>query len=187
MQLSPRKLARIAYASAAFALLAHAADIIKPDIKSGLWEVTSNPKISGELPISDEQFAKMPPEQRAKFEAMLKAGMKSAAKPHVYKECMTPEKLARGFEAEGHGDAASCDRKVVTSTRTELQLHDVCSKASGKTVTDVHFQITHAVQMTGTINAAITSGGKTMTVTSALQGKWLAADCGNIKDSEMEK
>jgi Protein of unknown function (DUF3617) len=182
-----RLVLRCAYAGAAVTMLAQAADITKPNIKSGLWEVTSNPQISGELPISDEQIAQMPPDKRAKFEAMLRAGMKSAASPHVYKECMTPEKLARGFESEQHGDAASCDRQVVTSTANELQLHDVCTKNSGKTVTDVHFQISRAVNMTGTISAVITSNGKTMTVTSSLQGKWLTADCGNIKDSEMEK
>jgi hypothetical protein len=35
--------------------------------------------------------------------------------------------------------------------------------------------------MTGTINMTITDGVRTMTVKRVVNGKWLAADCGNLK------
>jgi hypothetical protein len=186
MRPASRKLVRFAYASAAVTLLGQAADITPPNIKPGLWEVTNNPQISGQVPISEEQLAKMTPEQRTRIEAAMQAGMASANKPHVYKECMTPEKIARGFDIQ-KGEDSSCKRKVVTSSASELQLHDECNKPERKTVSDVHFQIKGGVQMTGKINVVMTSGSKTMTVNSTLQGKWLGASCGAVKDAELEK
>jgi hypothetical protein len=76
---------------------------------------------------------------------------------------------------------------VVTSSASELQLHDECNTPDRKTVSDVHFQIKGGVQMTGKINVVMTSGSKTMTVNSTLQGKWLGASCGAVKDAELEK
>jgi hypothetical protein len=41
--------------------------------------------------------------------------------------------------------------------------------------------------MNGKINVVVTSSGKTMTVDSTVQGKWLSASCGTVKDAELEK
>jgi hypothetical protein len=188
MFFAPRKLAQAALTSlictAAVVTVARAADFTKPDIKPGLWEVTTSPKMSGQMPIPDEQLAKMTPEQRARLEAAMKSG---AGKPHVYKECMTPEKIARGFEMDRGADEASCKRKVVSSSSSELTLHDECNKPDRKSVTDVHFDIKSGTQMNGKINVVVTSSGKTMTVNTAIAGKWLNASCGAVKDSELAK
>jgi hypothetical protein len=187
--LTPRRLAHLACAGVALsgtALLSQAADFVKPDIKPGLWEVTNNPQVSGEMPISEDQLAKMSPEQRARFEAAMKSSVASAGKPHTYKECMTPEKIARGFDMD-KAEGKDCKRKIVSSTPTDLQMHDECSTADRKTISDVHFQVKSGTQMSGKINVVITSGAKTMTVNSTVQGKWLGANCGSVKDAELEK
>jgi hypothetical protein len=54
-------------------------------------------------------------------------------------------------------------------------------------VTDVHFEVKGGTQMSGKINVVMTSAGKTMTVNSTVQGKWLGASCGTVKDAELEK
>lgn len=166
---------------------ARAADPVKPDIRPGLWEVSMNPQVSGEMPIPDDQLAKMPPEQRARFEAAIKAAMSKGAMARTYKECMTPEKIAHGFDVDKNGDEASCKRKVISSSSTELTLHDECNRQDGKTVSDMHFQVKGGTQASGEVKVVSTSGSKTMTVNSSIQGKWLAASCGNIKDRELEK
>jgi hypothetical protein len=163
-----------------------AADLVKPNIKPGLWEVTSNPHVSGQMPIPDDQLAKLTPEQRARLEAAVKASQAKSGTPRVYKECMTPEKIARGFDMDRDA-GASCKRNVVSSTANELTLHDECTKTDGKTVTDVHFEIKGGTQMSGKINFVMSQGSKTMTVNSTVQGKWLSASCGNVKDTELEK
>jgi Protein of unknown function (DUF3617) len=186
MRPAPRRLVQLAYACIAMTALAQAADFVKPNIKPGLWEVTNSPQVIGDMPISEDQLAQMSPEQRARLEAAMKAGMASANKARTYKECMTPEKIARGFDID-KDEGKSCKRKIVSSTATELQLHDECESTERKTVSDVHFQVKGGTQMTGKINVVISSGAKTMTVNSSVQGKWLGADCGAVKDAQLEK
>jgi len=140
----------------------------------------------GEI-LARAELAKMTPEQRTRLEAAMKAHMAKGAKPTLYKECMTPEKIARGFEIDPHGEDASCKRNVVSSSTKELTLHDECNKPERKTVTDVHFEVKDGTQMSGKINIVMTSAGKTMTVNNTMQGKWLGASCGTVKDAEMEK
>jgi hypothetical protein len=174
-------------AAAVATALVQAAELTRPDIKPGLWEVTNSPKITGQMPIPEDQLAKMTPEQRARLEAAMKDSVSKGNKPRVYKECMTPEKIAKGFSMDHGADEASCKRNIVSSTAHELTLHDECNKPDRKTVTDVHFEVKGGTQMSGKINVVMTSGGKTMTVNSALQGKWLGSNCGTVKDAELEK
>lgn len=184
MHRAPRRLLQLALTSLAVTAWVQAAELAKPNIKPGLWEVTTNPHISGEMPIPEDQLAKMTPEQRARLEAAMKAHQ---AKPRVYKECMTPAKIARGFDIDRSGEDSSCKRNVVSSSASELTLHDECSKPDRKTSMDVHFEVKGGTQMSGKINVVMTSAGKTMTVNSTVQGKWLGANCGTVKDAELEK
>lgn len=174
----------MALTSLAVTAWVHAADVTKPNIKPGLWEVTTTPHISGEMPIPEDQLAKMTPEQRAKLQAAMQ---QHQTKPRVYKECMTPEKIARGFDIDRSGEDASCKRNVVSSSANELTLHDECSKPDRKTVMDVHFEVKGGTQMSGKINVLMTSAGKTMTINNTLQGKWLGANCGTVTDAEPQK
>jgi hypothetical protein len=187
MHYAPRRLLHLALTSLAVTGWLQAAELTKPDIKPGLWEVSINPKVSGEMPIPEDQLAKMTPEQRARLQAAMQANMAKNAKPRVYKECMTPEKIARGFAIDPHGEDSSCKRNVVSSSAKELTLHDECNKPERKTVTDVHFEVKRGTQMSGKINVVMTSAGKTMTVNNTMQGKWLGASCGTVKDAELEK
>lgn len=164
-----------------------AAEPIKPNIKPGLWEVSITPEVSGEMPIPEAQLAKMSPEQRARLEAMMKARSAKGATPRTYKECMTPEKIARGFDMDRKGDEASCKRKVISSSANELTMHDECTKPDQKTVSDVHFEVKGGTQMNGKINVVVSSGSKAMTVKNTMQGKWVSASCGAVKDAELEK
>jgi hypothetical protein len=187
MRLPSNKLLQITLTTLAVAALAQAADLVKPNIKPGLWEVSNSPQVSGQLPIPEEELAKLTPEQRARMEAALKSYAANSAKPHVYKECMTPEKIAHGFDIDRKGDDSSCTRKVVSSSANELTLHDECNRPQQTTVSDVHFEVKGGTQMNGKINLVMTSGGKTMTMNSTVQGKWLGASCGSVTDAELEK
>jgi hypothetical protein len=184
MHCAPRRLLQVALTSLAVTAWVQAGELTKPNIKPGLWEVSTNPQVSGQMPIPEEQLAKMTPEQRARIEAAMQ---EHRPKPRVYKECMTPEKIAHGFETDLQGDDSSCKRKVVSSSANELTLHDECNKPERKTVTDVHFEVKGGTQMIGKINIVMTGSGKTMTVNNTMQGKWLGANCGTVKDAELEK
>jgi len=161
-----------------------AADIVKPNIKPGLWEISVTPRMSGEMPIPADQLAKMTPAARARIEAAMK---NAGAKPRVYKECMTPEKIAKGFEMDRGADAASCKRNVIASSSSELTLHDECNDTTRKSSTDVHFEIKGGTQMNGKVHIVVTQSGKSTTVDSTLTGKWLSTSCGSIKDAEPQE
>jgi len=188
MRFAARSLLQLALTTLTATTLASAADLMKPNIKPGLWEITNSPQVTGELPIPEDALAKMTPEQRARMEAAMKNYAANTSKPHVYKECMTPEKIAKGFDLARHEDEKACTRKVVSSSANEVTLHDECNKPEGKTVADMHFEVKGGTQTNGNINLVITRpNGKTMTMKSTLQGKWIGADCGSVKDAELEK
>jgi hypothetical protein len=172
---------RLALCAVAVTTLVQAADYTKPNIKPGLWEVTVTPRMSGEMPIPDDQLAKMTAEQRAKVEAMVKG---EASKPHVYKDCMTPEKIAKGFQMEQGPDELACKRNIISSTASELTLHDECNHTNRKSVSDVHFTFKSGTQIDGTMHIVTTASGKSMTVDSTVAGKFVTASCGAIKDAE---
>lgn len=169
------------------ATLAHGADVVRPNIRPGLWEVSVDPQVSGEMPIPEDQLARMSPEQRARLEAAIKSSLAKGVQHHQYKECMTPEKIARGFDIDKNGEDASCKRKVISSTPSEVTLHDECDKPERKSVTDVHFEVKGGTQMNGTLKVVMTSNGRTMTVNSAVAGKWVGASCGDVKGAEAVK
>jgi len=173
-------------AGLAAALLATAAESVKLNVKPGLWEIASQAEISGPPPLSDDMLAKLTPDQRAKFEAAMQASMANAAKPHLAKHCVTPEKIARGLDVERH-DNQSCQKKFVSNSNNEMEFSETCTEQSGTTTIDEHIQLSSGEQLTGTINVIRNSGGKTMTVNSTIHGQWLGASCGDIKDFELEK
>jgi hypothetical protein len=166
--------------------LTQAAEIPQLNVKLGLWEIATHPQVSGNLPITDEQLQKMPPEQRAKFEAAMQAALARGAQPRMFKECMTAEKRSRGFNA-GTDQSKNCQTILVTNTPSEFESHRECSTEDGKQSTGVHFRIVSSDHVSGTVNTLISKGAKTMTVNSTMEGKWLGADCGGVKDMELEK
>jgi Protein of unknown function (DUF3617) len=172
---------------AAAVVLAYAAEVPQLNVKLGLWEIATHPQVNGSLPITDDQLAKLPPDQRAKFEAAMQAAVARGAQPRLFKECMTAEKRSHGFDAGSDQSKTNCQVTLVTNNANEFESHRECVSEDGKQSTSVHFRVVSPDHVAGTVNALISHGGKTMTVNSTMEGKWLGADCGTVKDIEMEK
>jgi hypothetical protein len=166
--------------------VARAADLPMLNVKLGLWEITTHPQVNGKLPITDEQLEKLSPEQRAKFEAAMQAAIARGAQPRLFKECMTPEKRSRGFNA-GSDQSKNCQQNLVTNTPSEFEMHRECTSEDGKQSTSVHFRVVSSDHVSGTVNSLISHGTKTMTVNSTMEGTWLGANCGSVTDIELEK
>lgn len=174
-------------AGLAAVVLAYAADVPQLNVKLGLWEIATHPQVNGSLPITDDQLAKLPPDQRAKFEAAMQAAVARGAQPRLFKECMTAEKRSHGFDAGSDQSRTNCQVTLVTNNANEFESHRDCVTEDGKQSTSVHFRVVSPDHVSGTVNALISHGAKTMTVNSTMEGKWLGADCGSIKDIELEK
>ncbi len=179
---------RVAAAAAALlAAAAHADNGSKPnmDVALGLWEVTAKGDLSGAPPVPDSVLARLTPEQQARVQAM----MASRAQPKKYKSCMTPDKLSRGFEKDTTAQAASqCTTTVATNSSTEYQAEKQCRTDSGMSyAAKIHFNLAGRHQATGTVDVILTQAdGKVTTMHHTIDAQWLAADCGTIKDVELE-
>jgi hypothetical protein len=180
------KIAGALVAGLSLMFIAGAGEPIKLNVKPGLWEIASEGQINGAPPIPEDMLARLTPEQRANFEASMQASMANAAKPRLSKHCMTPEKIRRGLDVEQHNNA-SCQKKVLSNSASEMDVTEDCSDANGSTSIGEHFELSGSEQITGTVHVVRTAGGKTMTVNSTIHGKWLGASCGDIKDFELEK
>ena len=167
---------------------AHADTPQKPamNVALGLWEVTTTGDQSGAPVIPDSVLARLTPEQQARMQAM----MAKRSQPKKYRSCMTAQKLDQGFEKDGQEGADSqCKLTVITNSSSEYVADKQCRTGGGIAYdAKVHFNITGGKQTTGTVDVVITQAdGKVSNLHRTIQAQWLSADCGNIKDIELEK
>jgi hypothetical protein len=172
--------------TAAAALMVHAAQPAL-NIKLGLWETHTEAKISGDLSamIPADQLAKMSPDQRAKMEAAIQQSMAAMQKPHYAKECMTAEKVAKGFDM-GDDKSGNCKNTIVTNTGSQYEAHVVCSGSHGQQAMTVHINADSPTHVIGTVKGDDSQGAQGMSYSGTFEGRWLASDCGVIKDRQEE-
>jgi len=165
------KLRVIAFLATGLAVLPAAlghADDIGLNITSGLWEMTATPKISGAIPDN------LTADQRTKMEA----AMAKAMAPRTYKECLTHDKLESAFQ---QGGGPSCQRTVLANSATALHTQEQCTDSKGVRQLTINMQAPTPQTLVGTVDRVATpSGGKTMTIHTDLQGKWVAPDCAGV-------
>lgn len=153
------------------------------NVKLGLWEVTSTQHITGmEMPQvpPNVDLSKVPPEQRARIEAMMKANQaKTSGQPTTIKQCVTTEKLNRALFDDREMDP-SCKRTMVSSSSTLEEINIECSgrqKMSGT----VKIEATGPEAVKGTTHFMADMEGKPITIDSTFAGKWVSADCAGVK------
>jgi len=168
-------------AMTASAVPAAAADS-KLNVKPGLWETSMVMNMSGmpQMPaIAPEQLAKMPPEQRAKLEAMMKNGSMLGGKPQTSKSCITAEQLKKG-PAFDEGTDPTCKRTIVSNSSSQWEMLQECAGTSQRRVS-VKYQAVNAETINGQMEMSSSQDGRTISGTGTLQSKWLGADCGSVK------
>lgn len=160
----PRSLI-LAIAAAALIPLAHAEGF---DIKTGAWAVTTSTAMSG-MPIPKASLDRMPPEQRAKMEAMMvaRAGKMNS---HTSTTCVTKADLDRGQLVKA--EDANCTRKLISQTARRYEMEETCT---GKEPSKTHgkFEATSAESYTGSIDRTQGEGK----VHVEMSGRWLSATC----------
>lgn len=159
------------------------ADDIKPfDVKLGLWETTSTTDMSGmampSMPqIPPDALSRMPPEQRARIEAMMK-GRGGSPQSMTVKSCITKETLARAG-AFGQSDK-SCTMNVVSSTPMKQVLHMDCKRDNSHMTGDMTVERVDAEHVKGT-SVIKSEGEHAISMKSTFETKWLSSDCGEVK------
>jgi len=160
-------------------LVARADEKANLKVDPGLWEVTSQAKLGGDMEIPPDAMANMTPEQREHLQAAVQGMIANAQQQHVFKQCMTREKLAQGFKT---GDEPSCKTTIVRNTAEELVVRNECAGDTNSHTVTAQFKALDHHHVNGTTDVVGSLNGKTMSMHGTMDAKWLSADCGSVKD-----
>ena len=157
-------------------LASRAADIQPLNVKLGLWETVTTNQTTGAPPIPAEALERMPPEQRAKVEAAMKARGAMGPQTHTYRNCITKEDLEKAFKV-GEENEKTCKKTVTSSSRTSQDIRIECATPNMSSAGDVHVEAADSEHTKGSANMRVTSAGRTMEVKSTFAYKWVSASC----------
>jgi len=147
------------------------------NVKLGLWELAMDSATSGAAMPPGVDLSKLTPEQQAMMaQAMRGRGVTMGPGGVTIKTCMTKEKIANG-QIKANRPGQDCKQKVNKSTATMLDITETCTSDAQPpvvTTSDIHIE---ALSPTSVKITATQQGQPPVTMT----GKWLAADCGDIK------
>ncbi|HKW52837.1 MAG TPA: DUF3617 domain-containing protein [Stellaceae bacterium] len=160
------------------ALPALAADNTPLAVKPGLWEMTSDTQHSGAPPLPPEALARMSPEQRQKVEQAMQGAM--APRHRVDKHCVTAEDIKSGFDRMDRMGRGQCTQKVTTSSATVHEGTFACT-GEGNSSGSYRVEAKSPEAVVVSWNMTMTSGANTTTMKNDMRGKWLGADCGDVK------
>ncbi len=173
-----------------FCLLSGRAAAENLNIKPGLWELTSTYEAKGTPPMPaaeraemERNMAKMPPEMRAKMETAVKSSIANLAKPIVKKSCLLKEDLDKALAFDGGRGDGTCTRTIVKSTPSVQEIRMDCSKGTQKSSGTLRMVAADPESWSGTMEGTISDTGGATGTKAKMSGKWLGADCGNVKAS----
>ena len=142
------------------------------NIKPGLWEMSIKIDMAGAMPPGID-MSKMPPEQKAKIEALMAAQQN---KPHVVKSCVTQEEIDKYQVSDADKDT-SCKTTVTKSSPTLVEMTQTCSgPAAGTREARMEAPTPTSMKM-----VSKSTSGRGAGTTVNMDGKWLGADCGDTK------
>ena len=174
---------RLAAASvlSCFALVA-AGPLPVPPVKSGLWEARMSAlDADGHEMAPPEQAAlsRLSPEARARMADAMKArGVSMPDTNGATKVCLTKEMFESG-RWQQMASEAGCTTNYFTPSSTSWKWHSSCTALKSESDGEAVFNSAESYRTKVTTTATVM--GKTNTSTRIVQGKWLGADCGDIK------
>ena len=150
----------------------------------GLWEHSVKFKSqSGEMEARrahmQAEIAAMPPERRRMVEQMMaKQGVSMGAQGMTARSCVTPEQAKRMDPPPM--ERGECTQDVVSRSSKSMKLKWACA---GKDPSNGEGEITFTSDKTFTGHAIVNSmrNGKPDRMDMDTTGRWLGADCGDVK------
>ena len=146
------------------------------NIKTGAWETTTATQMSG-MPMPAEELAKMPAEQRARFEKMMQARA-GKTNTHVIKSCVTQKDLDQNRWSQGKDDS-KCSQKIISRSANKFVMEQTCpppnastSRITSEARTPENYVVSVDTQQAG-------AAGK---MHMDMQGRWLGSSCAGIKE-----
>jgi hypothetical protein len=151
----------------------------------GLWEIQNkvggNPQVDQAMAQMQQQMAAMSPAQRKMMEDMMaRQGVGMSAGPGgamTVKVCITPEMAAKQeMPVQAEGD---CTTRVTHRTGNTLTMSFTCSNPASSGEGTYTWRSDKAYDMNMLVRS--TQNGKPVSTTIKGSGRWLGADCGQIK------
>ena len=149
------------------------------NLKPGLWQTTMNYTINGTPampPEMEARLAQMSPEQRAKFEAMLKSQYGGAPQTRTWKSCVKKEDLNKyPFDDPNK----KCTYTVLNSTGSKMDVRGTCMPGNDGYKYDFKVQLEAAdsEHAKGTGQMTVSRGDQTMNGDYSGSSQWLGATC----------
>ena len=151
------------------------------DMKPGLWNLISDVKsksgnVEKQLAAIQNNYKNYPPAQRKMVEdSMKEQGLTFNGAGNTTMACITKEQTDKLGVPPGL--FSDCKQQEMSRSANYVKMKFTCKNATAEgdfKVTSPTTYTTYAV-----INTTLASGPEVITMTQT--GKWLAADCGNIK------
>ena len=149
----------------------------------GLWEhsfkmKSQDAETDKAMADMQKQMAAMPPEQRKQIEQMMASrGMSMGAQGTTVKVCVTKEDVARKSEPQFR---EGCTQQVLQRTANSMKVKFECAKPQPMSGEGEMTFISDKAY-TGKSTVMSQANGRAQQMTIEMAGKWLAADCGDVK------
>lgn len=159
-------------------------------MKPGLWEhsftiKSQSGKAEKAMAEMKKQMANMPAEQRKMLmDMMAKQGLGTDGQNNSVKVCISKTQ-AENLEIPQH-QSGNCTHEVISRTANSVKMKFNCK---GATVTsgEGDFQLASPTSYTGKTIINTVRDGKEDRMDMDQKGKWLSADCGNVKEMPIKK
>ena len=168
-----RHLAALAAAGLALACTTGTAGA-QQQLKPGLWELQTQMR-SDEM---DKRLAAMPPEQRARLQAMLGQPGVAGSGGQGIRYCLSPEDAKRP-PTDGPHERGDCKTDYTNRSGNRLTFKTVCSEPPSTADGEVVFEGPEAYTMKMHRIATVKGAERTMDV--EMHAHFVAADCGDVK------
>lgn len=148
-----------------------------PPIKPGLWEIKSEREVDGKkAPDPTEQMKNLPPDVRAKVEAMMKEKGVGMGEGGMNRVCLSRESLDKG---SWQGQNENCKTEFTGRSTTSWKWHSVCTRPESESDGEALFA--NSENYTVKTHMKMKVQGQERMTTMTIQAKWMGNNCGDIK------
>jgi hypothetical protein len=148
-----------------------------PPIKPGLWEIRSEREVDGKkAPDPTEQMKNLPPEVRAKVEAMMKEKGVGLGDGGMNRVCLSRESLDQG---RWQGQSDNCKTEFTDRSTSSWKWHSVCTKPDSESDGEAAFA--NSENYTVKTLMKTKAQGQERVTRMTITAKWAGNNCGDIK------
>lgn len=160
------------------------AEKLNIDMTPGLWENTFTVQAEGQIGAALNQaqkyLANLPDSERKMIESMMKdQGVPLGNNHSVVQVCISQEQIDKGQLPQND---KGCSQDVQQLSKNKFSLAFECPAAQGNAKGSGEIQFQNSKNYTGDVSFTTSLAGAAPEVVNVKQsGKWLSADCGNLK------